>query len=420
MLWRAGPRGRGESSTGAPDATPEESGTHARGGYLTVRHPTRCGWRLPTRETRTPFPEDDGAGRVPRRTSADGPTVDNADDDGRPLSLFPSRVPRNARRASSSTARTDPPPRQTRPPPPKEGPPAATGPDASGDAPETTDRRFSKGRARERGHEPATPEPDSPAPRRVGSPLPPDRGNAAGVRGSEATSTRHAVTSDTRTRRARRGRGRGNGRDGEGREGPLAAGTDGGRVGPGSPPPPSPAIPCAPHPEACAPPSGSVWGGTRVPAALGRARKRGPLRSFPNHGRNNIPGSGTATPASRHALFCPAWFLPGLGARRRGPQRAQNTLGFPPPKSGRGEGNPAKATRIGRSQGGLGRPRRVQRERPQARPFHRIAREGTFLTEGGRDGPGPTSPRPRQQTKSGDEYRSMISSVARRGSLRYR
>ena len=59
-----------------PPAAPEEK-KHASGGYLTARHPTRCGGGSP-HETRL-FPEhgddDDGAGRVPRRTSAGGPTA---------------------------------------------------------------------------------------------------------------------------------------------------------------------------------------------------------------------------------------------------------------------------------------------------------------------------------------------------------
>lgn len=387
MLGRAGPRGRGESSTGAPDATPEESGTHARGGYLTARHPTRCGWRLPTRETRTPFPEDEGAGRVPGRTSADGPTVDNADDDGRPLSLFPSRVPRNARRASSSTARTDPPPRQTRPPPPKEGPPAATGPDASGDAPETTDRRFSKGRARERGHEPATPEPDSPAPRRVGSPLLPDRGNAAGVRGSEATSTRHAVT-NTRTRRARRGP-RTRERQRRGRAGGTARGGHGRWTGGAREP-----TATQPRYSLCSAPRGvrttlgeCVWGGTRVPAALGRARNAGPFVRSPTTGVTT--SQAPARQRRRHDTlsFAPRGSSPDSERGGAGRSGHKTRSGFPPQKSGRGEGNPAKATRIGRSQGGLGRPRRVQRERdPKHVPFTGSLEKALFsLRAGGTD-----------------------------------
>lgn len=151
-----------------------------------------------------------------------------------------------------------------------------------------------------------------------------------------------------------------------------------------------------------------MTGGSR--GARARAR-RGPLRP-PTTG-NNIPGSGTARRRHGTLSFAPRGSSPDSergGAGRSGHTNAR----VPPPKVGtrRGEPGQSYAHRAGHG-AGRGDPRRVRRETPST-PFHRIAREGTFLAEGGRDGPGPTSPRPRQPQERG-KRRSMISNVARRG-----
>ena len=151
-----------------------------------------------------------------------------------------------------------------------------------------------------------------------------------------------------------------------------------------------------------------MTGGSR--GARARAR-RGPLRP-PTTG-NNIPGSGTARRRHGTLSFAPRGSSPDSergGAGRSGHTNAR----VPPPKVGtrRGEPGQSYAHRAGHG-AGRGDPRRVRRETPST-PFHRIAREGTFLAEGGRDGPDPTSRRPRQPQERG-KRRSMISNVARRG-----
>lgn len=396
MLGRAGPRGRGESSTGAPDATPEESGTHARGGISPPGTQPGADGGFPHVRRARPFPEDDGAGRVPRRTSADGPTVDNADD-GRPLSLFPSRVPRNAPRASSCPARTDPPTRQTRPPPPKD-----------------LRRRRAPTRPATRRRRPtavspkAAPEREVTSPRRQNRIPGPEEGRVTaaprswercrGVRGSEATPhgtpherhTHATRTARPRTReRQRRGRAGGTARGGHGRW------TGGAREPTATQPRSSRS---APRPEACAPPSGSGGGdsgsrGTRACA------QRGPSRSFPDHGRNNIPGSGAARRRHDNALFCPAWSLPGLGAGRRGPQRAHKTRsGFPPQSRDAARGTRPKLRASGGHRAGWGDPGGSDGRTPSTVPFVGSLEKALFsLRAGGTDparrAPGRGSPR---------------------------
>ena len=356
---------------------------------------------------RTTGPEE--SPDAPRPTD---PPSTAADRGRRPLSLFPSRgSPKRAGASSSFPTRTDPHLRDRRA--------RRRRRTSGGDGPRRVRRRAGddrppflqrpRPRERSRARDART---GSPAPRRDGSPLLPDRGNAAGERGSEATphgtpqraTHTHATrTARPRTReRQRRGSAGGTARGGHGRCG---------RVGPGSPPPPSPALPArlrAPR-RAHHPPRGSgVTGGSR--GARARAR-RGPLRP-PTTG-NNIPGSGTARRRHGTLSFAPRGSSPDSergGAGRSGHTNAR----VPPPKVGtrRGEPGQSYAHRAGHG-AGRGDPRRVRRETPST-PFHRIAREGTFLAEGGRDGPGPTSPRPRQPRERG-KRRSMISNVARRG-----
>ena len=357
---------------------------------------------------RTTGPEE--SPDAPRPTD---PPSTAADRGRRPLSLFPSRgSPKRAGASSSFPTRTDP-TFETDAPAADEGPPAATGPDASGDAPETTDRRFSKGRARERGHGPATPEPD-PRPRGgTGHRCSPIVGTLPGRGGARRLHTARRNERHTRTRRARRGRGRGNGKDGEAREGPLAAGTDGADGwDPGAHRHPAPLFPLGSAPRGVRTPSHSGERGDRGGSRGARARaRRGPLRP-PTTG-NNIPGSGTARRRHGTLSFAPRGSSPDSergGAGRSGHTNAR----VPPPKVGtrRGEPGQSYAHRAGHG-AGRGDPRRVRRETPST-PFHRIAREGTFLAEGGRDGPDPTSRRPRQPQERG-KRRSMISNVARRG-----
>ena len=204
-----GPRGRGESSTGTPAAR-RTGGEKARKRGVSHRQaPNPVRWRFPTRDA--PLP---GARRRRRRgrkspqTHLSRRTHRYAADDGRPLSLLPSRGSRNTRSLASRTlflARTHRRDRRARHHRRKT---------AGGDGPRRVRRRagrrptaiLSKGRTRERGHDPAKPEPD-PRPRGgTGQPLLPNRGNAAGEGERGDLHTAHN-TSDARTRRARRGRG---------------------------------------------------------------------------------------------------------------------------------------------------------------------------------------------------------------------
>lgn len=195
---------RGESSTGAPAAAPEVK-KHASGGYLTARHPTRCGGGSP-HETRLPggrrrgrkSPQTHLSRRDPpprrrRRTSAKPPS----------LARFPKRAKLASRTLSHGPRRRDRRARRRR----RKSPPAATGPDASGDAPGDDRPPFSPKAAPER--EVTTPQSQNRIPdpeEGTGQPLLPNRGNAAGEgeRGDLHTARNG---SDARTRRARRGRG---------------------------------------------------------------------------------------------------------------------------------------------------------------------------------------------------------------------
>lgn len=395
-----GPRGRGESSTGAPAAATGGEKARKRGvSHRQAPNPVR--WRFPTRDapsrrTTTTGPEESPDAPRP----ADPPPRRGRRTPAKPPSL--ARFPETARSLPLAPSRTDPPPRQTRPPPPKEGPPAATGPDASGDAPGDDRPPFSPKAAPER--EVTTPQsqnriPD-PEEGRVNR-CSPNVGTLPG-RGSEATSTRHA----TRATHARDARDeaavRGNGKDGEAREGPLAAGTDGGRVGPGSPPPPKPRsffpLGSAPRPRRRRTLGGAGESGSRGTRACAHAAP-----SFPTTG--NTSQAPTRTARRRHdTLSRPAWFLPGLGARRRGPQRETRARVFPPQRRDAARGTRPKL----RASGGQGVP-----GRPQARPLIGSLEKAIFLTEGGRDGPGPTSLRPRQRKSRGSDTRTPLDDLER-------
>ncbi|XP_057617194.1 collagen alpha-1(I) chain-like [Chionomys nivalis] len=377
---RAGPRGRGESSTGAPTvAAPEGKKKHASGGYLTARHPTRCGGGSP-HETRLPGGRRRRRGRKSPQTHLGRRTHRHAADDGRPLSLLPSRGSRNARSPplSHPLARTHRRDRRARRR--RRTPRRRRAPTRPATRRETTDRRSPKA-APER--EVTTPQSQNriPGPEegRVNR-CSPTVGTLPG-RGSEATPTRH-TTRATHARDARSEAAvRGNGKDGEAREGPLAAGTDGGRVGPGSPPPPSPALfPArAPRPDRGAyAPSGER--GDRGPAALGRAHTR-PLRSPP---RVTRPGLRHDTPASRHAL------LSRVVPPRTRSEEARAAVGdtnarVSPPKDGTRRGAPGRSYAHREVRACWG-DQAGRRETPST-PAHRIAREGTFfsLRAGGTD-----------------------------------
>lgn len=292
----------GDGESHRPEPPPphrrEKKSTQA-GGYLTARHPTRCGGGSP-RETRLPGGRR-RRGRKSPQTHLGRRTHRHAADDGRPLSLLPSRGSRNARSLPLAPSRTDPPPRQTRPPPPKEGPPAVTGPDASGDA--TGDDRppFSPKAAPERVV--TTPQsqnriPD-PEEGRV-NPLLPKRGNAAGEGGARRPP--HGTQHERRTHATRAARPRSRERQRRGSAGGTARGghgrwTGGAREPTATQPRSLPARLRAPT-EARTHPRGS--GGTGVPRHSG-VHARGPF--VPRHGLH-VPGSDTAgTPASRHALL---------------------------------------------------------------------------------------------------------------------
>ncbi|XP_057617135.1 collagen alpha-1(III) chain-like [Chionomys nivalis] len=342
--------------------------------------PNPVRWRFPTRDapsrrttTTTTGPEE--SPDAPR--TADPPPRRRRRTSAKPPSL--ARFPKRAKPASLAPSRTDPPPRQTRPPPPKD-PPAATGPDASGDAPGDDRPPFSKGRTRERGHDPAKPEPD-PRPRGgTGQPLLPNRGNAAGEGERGDSHTAHN-TSDARTRRAQRGRGPRE-RQRRGSAGGTARGGHGRRTGgtrePTATQPRS--LPCsAPRPDRGAyAPSGER--GDRGPAALGRAHTR-PLRSPP---RVTRPGLRHDTPASRHAL------LSRVVPPRTRSEEARAAVGdtnarVSPPKDGTRRGAPGRSYAHREVRACWG-DQAGRRETPST-PAHRIAREGTFfsLRAGGTD-----------------------------------
>ena len=363
------------------------------------RFPTRD---APSRRTTTTGPEEspdaprpaDPPPRRRRRTSAKPPSL--------------ARLPKRAKPASRTlshgpTAETD-------------APAAAEGRPSGGDGPRRVRRRdgrrptavLSKGRTRESGHDPAKPEPD-PRPRGgTGQPAAPQPWERCRGGGSEATSTRHT----TRATHARDARGEaavaGTAKTGKrGRDRSRRARTVDG-WGPGAHRHPAPlSSRSAPRPDRGAhAPSGERSGGTGVPRHSG-VHARGPF--VPRHGLH-VPGSDTAgTPASRHAL------LPRVVPPRTRSEEARAAVGdrhkrsgfFPPPKTGRGEGHPAEATRIGLSGRAGGDALLIG-----------SLEKTLFLTEGGRDGPGPTSLQPRQRKSRGRDthaHHSMISSAARRG-----
>ncbi|XP_057614465.1 serine/arginine repetitive matrix protein 1-like [Chionomys nivalis] len=385
---RRGPRrtdgpdlGDGESHRPEPPPSPHRREKKARKWGVSHRQaPNPVRWRFPTRDapsrrttTTTTGPEE--SPDAPR--TADPPPRRRRRTSAKPPSL--ARFPKRAKPASLAPSRTDPPPRQTRPPPPKD-PPAATGPDASGDAPGDDRPPFSKGRTRERGHDPAKPEPD-PRPRGgTGQPLLPNRGNAAGEGERGDSHTAHN-TSDARTRRAQRGRGPRE-RQRRGSAGGTARGGHGRRTGgtrePTATQPRS--LPCsAPRPDRGAyAPSGER--GDRGPAALGRAHTR-PLRSPP---RVTRPGLRHDTPASRHAL------LSRVVPPRTRSEEARAAVGdtnarVSPPKDGTRRGAPGRSYAHREVRACWG-DQAGRRETPST-PAHRIAREGTLfsLRAGGTD-----------------------------------
>lgn len=271
-----------------------------------------------------------------------------------------------------------------------------------GDGPRRVRRRagrrptavLSKGRTRERGHDPAKPEPD-PRPRGgTGQPLLPNRGNAAGEGGARRPP--HGTQHERRTHatRAARPRSAGTAKTGKRGRDRSRRGTDGGRVGPGSPPPPSPVLPARLRvpTEVRAHPRGS-WGepGSRGTRACAHAAP-----SFPATG--NTPQAPTR---ARHAVvttrsLAPRGSSPDSergGAGRIGRHRKRS--GFPPQRRDVARGTRPKL----RASGGQG----VPGGRPQARPLIGSLEKALFLTEGGRNGPGPTSLRPRQRKSRGSD-----------------
>lgn len=131
--------------------------------------------------------------------------------------------------------------------------------------------------------------------------------------------------------------------------------------------------------------------GRRGTEALGRAH--GPPSPSPHHGKSPVASSDTGVTTTALPRVIPL----GLGARRRGPRltRERST-------DARGE-----ATRIGRSGRAAGRVGGPRGREPQATrighstPFPRIAREGTFLIEGG------TEPTRRAPSRGGQERRVL-------------
>lgn len=131
--------------------------------------------------------------------------------------------------------------------------------------------------------------------------------------------------------------------------------------------------------------------GRRGTEALGRAH--GPPSPSPHHGKSPVAPSDTGVTTTALPRVIPL----GLGARRRGPRltRERST-------DARGE-----ATRIGRSGRAAGRVGGPRGREPQATrighstPFPRIAREGTFLIEGG------TDPTRRAPSRGGQERRVL-------------
>ncbi|XP_057617197.1 collagen alpha-1(I) chain-like [Chionomys nivalis] len=322
---------------------------HASGGYLTARHPTRCGGGSP-HETCLPGGRRRRRGRKSPQTHLGRRTHRHAADDGRPLSLLPSRGSRNARSPplSHPLARTHRRDRRARRR--RRTPRRRRAPTRPATRRETTDRRSPKA-APER--EVTTPQSQNriPGPEegRVNR-CSPTVGTLPG-RGSEATPTRH-TTRATHARDARSEAAvRGNGKDGEAREGPHAAGTDGGRVGPGSPPPPSPALfPArlrAPT-EARTHPRGSGGSGSRGTRARAHAAP-----SFPATGN-------TSRAPARHAGVTTRSLVPrgsSPDSERGGAGRSgrHKRSGFPPQRRDAARGTRPKLRASG-GQGVLGRP----------------------------------------------------------------
>ncbi|KAM7328965.1 hypothetical protein ACRRTK_010578 [Alexandromys fortis] len=147
-------------------------------------------------------------GRKSPQTHLSRRTHRHAADDGRPLSLLPSRGSRNTRSLASRTLFSHGPTAETDAPAAAGGrPPAATGPDASGDAPGDSRPPFSPKAAPER--EVTTPQSQNRIPDheegRVNR-FSPTVGTLPG-RGERGDLHTAHNTSDARTRRARRGRG---------------------------------------------------------------------------------------------------------------------------------------------------------------------------------------------------------------------
>ena len=264
---------------------PEESGHATRWGISPPgAQPGADGGSPHVRRERPSRRTDDGAGRVPRRTSADGPTVTDADRGRRPLSLFPSRgSPKRAGASSSFPTRTDPTPsRQTRPPPPKD-----------------LRRRRAPTRPATRRRRPtavspkAAPEREVTGPRRQNRIPGPEEGRVTAAprswercrgEGERGDSTRHAATSDTHARDAHgEAADAGTAKTGKrGRDRSRRARTvrTGGTREPTATQPRSSRS--APRPEACAPSPSGERGDRGVPRRSGARTTRAP--SSPDHG----------------------------------------------------------------------------------------------------------------------------------------
>ena len=264
---------------------PEESGHATRWGISPPgAQPGADGGSPHVRRERPSRRTDDGAGRVPRRTSADGPTVNSRrprTTPAKPLSL--ARFPETRGGLLFFPHSHRPPPsRQTRPPPPQD-----------------LRRRRAPTRPATRRRRPtavspkAAPEREVTGPRRQNRIPGPEEGRVTAAprswercrgEGERGDSTRHAATSDTHARDAHgEAADAGTAKTGKrGRDRSRRARTvrTGGTREPTATQPRSSRS--APRPEACAPSPSGERGDRGVPRRSGARTTRAP--SSPDHG----------------------------------------------------------------------------------------------------------------------------------------
>lgn len=293
--------------------------------------------------TRRAFPEDGRRrGRKSPQTHLGRRTHRHAADDGRPLSLLPSRGSPKPREAclSHPLARTHRRDRRARR---RRGKALRRrrAPTRPATRRETTDRRsLQRPHPRERSR-PRKARTGSPTPRRDGSTAAPQTWERC--RGGGARRPPHGTQHERRTHATRATRPRSAGTAKTGKRGRVrsrrARTVDG--WGPGAHRHPSPALSSrsAPRPDRGAgAPSGER--GNRGPAALGRARTR-PLRSRPRVTRPRLRHARHAGVTTRS--LAPRGSSPDSERGGAGRSGRQHKLGFSPPKDGTRRGAPGRS-----------------------------------------------------------------------------